>query len=184
MNRSAPFDVSDSYEVRHRLPDLPARKHACLWGEAALPCEAMYKEINPKIAKDTLDGAKPAIYLDVRTAEEFAQGHVPGAYCIPIRQLTPTGMMQPNEDFPRVVQAHVPKDATIIVGCKSGQRSAQAADLMVRLGYTDVSNMLGGFCGQHSPGGEMMQAGWQDLTYPVSNTPTEGRSYAELLAQA
>ena len=67
------------------------------------------------------------IILDVRTAQEFASGHIPGA------------MLLPNEDIGTEEIAQLPdKSQLILVYCRSGNRSKQAADKLVRLGYTNI----------------------------------------------
>ena len=65
-------------------------------------------------------------YLDVRSIPEFEQGHPAGAANIPLLHFQ-NGRMAPNPDFQRVVEATYPKDTKLVVGCKSGGRSLQAA---------------------------------------------------------
>ena len=67
------------------------------------------------------------IILDVRTEVEFASGHIPGAILIP------------NETIGTEEIAQLPdKDQLILVYCRSGNRSRQAADKLARLGYTNI----------------------------------------------
>jgi len=143
----------------------------------------MYQEIDPPAAKAQLD-AGGVVYLDVRSQREFAEGHVPGALNIPILDFDAAGMMTPNNDFPRVVAAVVPRDVRIIVGCKSGGRSAQAAEYLAQAGWPNVSNLLGGMHGQRNMLGQVVQPGWLDNGFPVSHTPKNGCSYPELRARA
>jgi rhodanese-related sulfurtransferase len=83
-------------------------------------------------------------YLDVRTEEEFVTGHPAGAFNIPIAVPDPsTGRMAINPDFLRVVEAHFPRDAQLILGCQSGMRSQHAAELLAQAGYTTLVNMQG-----------------------------------------
>lgn len=70
------------------------------------------------------------LLLDVRTAAEFAGGHVPGAVNIPVQALAQR-------------LAEVPKGRPVIVYCESGRRSARALDLLKEAGYTDVREMDG-----------------------------------------
>lgn len=70
------------------------------------------------------------LLLDVRTVEEFAGGHVPGALNIPVQALAQR-------------LAEVPKGRPVIVYCESGRRSARALDLLKEAGYTDVREMDG-----------------------------------------
>lgn len=141
-----------------------------------------FKECSVTDAKERLAVDPERVYLDVRTPEEFEQGHVAEALNVPIlltnRQ---TGMREPNSDFLRVIEAHLSKDRPIICGCKSGGRSAMAADLLMRAGYTDVTNMMGGFIGKPSPMGGMEIPGWAALGYPISR---DGTRYEDLEVKA
>jgi len=75
-----------------------------------------------------------ALFLDVREADEYAQGAVPGALHIP------RGMLELQ------VEGRVPdKDSKIVVYCAGGTRSALAAQALGQLGYSDVASMAGGF---------------------------------------
>jgi phage shock protein E len=68
--------------------------------------------------------------LDVRTPEEFAAGHVPGAVNVPHDQL-------PNR------LADVPRDKDVVVYCRSGRRSQIAADILTTNGFRRVSHLEG-----------------------------------------
>ena len=72
-----------------------------------------HQTTNPAGAKDLL--AKGYTYVDVRTVEEFEQGHVPGACNVPIAFRGPGGML-PNPDFAAVIQRLYPKDAKLVFG--------------------------------------------------------------------
>ena len=65
--------------------------------------------------------------LDVRTQAEFAQAHIPGAICLPNETIG-------EEDIPELPK----KDQLILVYCRSGNRSKQAAGKLAKLGYTNV----------------------------------------------
>lgn len=142
----------------------------------------MIADVTPQQTKQALGQNVDAVYLDVRTVPEFEDGHVPGAFNIPVLIHGADGMMRFNEAFPHVVNAHVKREAHVIVGCKSGQRSAQAAEMLSQLGYTNVANMLGGFCGKTNMMGQVVSEGWLALGYTVARECEPGRSYAELLA--
>jgi sulfur-carrier protein adenylyltransferase/sulfurtransferase len=75
-----------------------------------------------------------AVIVDVREADEFAVGHIPGAKHVPRTYLESR------------IEAAVPdRDAHVILYCASGQRSAYGARTMTQeLGYTDVASMRGG----------------------------------------
>lgn len=67
------------------------------------------------------------IILDVRTLEEYNQGHIPNAICIP------------NETIDESVVNKLPdKNQMILVYCRSGNRSKQAAEKLKKLGYTNL----------------------------------------------
>ena len=70
------------------------------------------------------------------------------------------GRMSPNADFQRVVAASFPPDAKMVVGCKAGGRSLQAAALLEAAGYTSVVDMRGGFHGEQDGFGRVACAGW------------------------
>ena len=67
------------------------------------------------------------IILDARTIEEYNQGHIPNAICIP------------NETIDETVTQQLPnKDQLILIYCRSGNRSKQAALKLQQLGYTNL----------------------------------------------
>ena len=67
------------------------------------------------------------IILDVRTIEEYNEGHIPNAICIP------------NETIDETVTKQLPnKDQLILIYCRSGNRSKQAALKLQHLGYTNL----------------------------------------------
>ena len=97
-------------------------------------------------------------YLDVRSIPEFDGGHPTGAANIPLLHMA-GGRMSPNPAFQSVVTANYPKDAKIVVGCKAGGRSLQAATLLEAAGYTSVVDMRGGFHGERDNFGRVACAG-------------------------
>jgi phage shock protein E len=126
------------------------------------------KQIDPIQTSSILQQDKNAVYIDVRTPEEFANGHVPGAANIPVMIPDPaTRRMTPNPNFVDSVQANYAKDKKIICGCQMGGRSQYAADLLVQVGYSDVSNMQGGFGGAKDPMGRIIAPGWVQSNLPV-----------------
>ena len=89
-----------------------------------------------------------------------------------------------NPDFLAVVENSLPTSTRILVGCMSGKRSEMACTLMERNGYTDLSNVHGGFGGLKDPMGRVIQTGWAALGLPVSTETGEGVSYASLRKRA
>lgn len=90
-----------------------------------------YRTITPEEAKALLDTGAPVILLDVRSQAEYDEGHVPGAVCLP------------NESIIRDMPVVFDRDAEILVYCRSGRRSAEAAGKLAELGYTQVSDFGG-----------------------------------------
>ena len=94
--------------------------------------EAEYMNITAEEAKKIMDTESDYIILDVRTEEEFAQGHIPGAMLIPdyaIREKAETALPD--------------KDALILVYCRSGRRSKNAAQILAELGYSNIREFGG-----------------------------------------
>lgn len=71
--------------------------------------------------------------LDVRTPQEYADGHIVGAININVQ----------SDDFQQMAVKELSKDKTVLVYCRSGRRSLNAADILTGLGYK-VVNLKGG----------------------------------------
>jgi rhodanese-related sulfurtransferase len=142
------------------------------------------KEISPQEAYDLMQGDPEYVYLDVRSEQEFDAGHARGAINIPIMHFDPMKGMYPNEDFPAVAQANLPKDAKLIVGCKSGVRSARACEMLAQMGYADATNLRGGFGGAVDNFGRVVELGWSMLNLPVSMDFDDDASYEALKSKA
>ena len=141
------------------------------------------KEISPREAYDTLRQDAGAVYIDVRTVEEFVEGHPQGAVNIPIAFHDPAQGMVYNHEFVEVVERHYAKDRKLLLGCKAGPRSNSAANLLEQTGYQDVASVMGGFDGMRDPYGEVVVEGWAGLGLPVSQENVEGTSYESLAAK-
>lgn len=72
-----------------------------------------------------------AVILDVRTLREYREGHIPGSRNIPLQSLHEVEGVTDGKDTP------------IFVYCYSGSRSRQAADMLEKMGYTNVKNLGG-----------------------------------------
>ena len=138
-----------------------------------------YETLNPEETRARLDGDGGWTYVDVRTPEEFARGHVPGAYNIPAFFPGPMGMM-PNPEFPGAVSAHFTTDRALVMGCAAGGRSMHACEQLSGAGYTQLINMDGGFTGRPDPTGGPGVPGWQERGFPVADTCEEGRDWESL----
>lgn len=86
-------------------------------------------ELRPAEAADRLAQGR-AVALDVREPDEWACGRIAGSLHIPLAELV-------------VRQDEIPEDAPLIVVCRSGSRSAYAAELLAAAGY-DAANLAGG----------------------------------------
>ena len=95
----------------------------------ALPAgqEVSYRQINMDEAITMMEEESSYIILDVRTPEEFAERHIPGAINIPNETIS-------TEEIPELPD----KDQLILVYCRSGNRSKQASEKLAALGYTNI----------------------------------------------
>ncbi|KAL9148525.1 hypothetical protein ABFS82_12G046900 [Erythranthe guttata] len=84
------------------------------------------------------------LYIDVRTEEEFKNGHLENAFNIPYMFNTPQGMVK-NPNFIDQVVSRCDKEDHLIVGCKSGVRSVYATTDILNAGFKHVLNMGGGY---------------------------------------
>ena len=94
--------------------------------------EAVYVNITAEEAKQIMDSEEGYIILDVRTQEEYDEGHIPGAILIPNTEVE----ARAEEEMPD-------KDQLILVYCRSGRRSKLAAEVLVELGYTNIKEFGG-----------------------------------------
>jgi rhodanese-related sulfurtransferase len=124
-------------------------------------------QTTPSEAYDLLQRQSDAVYLDVRTANEFEAGHPAGARHVPVLFFVAGGQPRPNPDFVAGVEALVPRTTTLVVGCQSGGRSQHACELLRDAGYTDVTNVRGGFGGARDQTGRVIIPGWRDAGLPV-----------------
>ena len=138
------------------------------------------KDITPQQAHDFLTANSDAVYIDVRTEREFANGHPAGAINIPVAFPDPARGMMMNSDFVKVVEANFAHDKKIIVGCQAGPRSNAAAGLLQQAGYQDVANLIGGFGGMRDQMGNVIAPGWAASGLPVTQDNGDGVNYASL----
>ena len=139
-----------------------------------------FDELEPKIAHERLTAAVSAIYLDVRSVPEFGQGHPQGAWNLPLLHLTAAGM-QPNAEFLSVAEIVLPREGLIVVGCKSGGRSARACSLLAEVGFSQLVNVAGGYSGAHEPmSSRLLVAGWEACGLPIATAPEPGVTWDEL----
>ena len=89
--------------------------------------EASYRQVSMDEAIAMMEEKNDYIILDVRTPEEFAEKHIPDAINIPNETIG-------TEEIPELPD----KEQLILVYCRSGNRSKQASEKLVRLGYTNI----------------------------------------------
>lgn len=92
----------------------------------------VYEQITPDEAKALMDSEDGYIILDVRTPEEFAAGHIAGAILIPDYEI--------GEKAESIL---TDKEQLILVYCRSGRRSKNAANELATLGYTNIKEFGG-----------------------------------------
>lgn len=80
--------------------------------------------------------AAGAVLLDVRSSQEYRDGHIPGSQNVPLQQLDNVEEVAEN------------KETALYVYCHSGMRSRQAVSLLQAMGYTNVHN-IGGIAAYH-----------------------------------
>lgn len=98
--------------------------------------------INADEAITRINSANPPYLLDVREVHEFRTGHIPGAFLLPLGELSAR-------------LKELPRDREILVICRSGNRSGMATRQLHSAGYNAV-NLSGGMIG------------WQRQGYPVT----------------
>lgn len=94
--------------------------------------EMVFLNITAEEARKLMDSEKDRIILDVRSREEYDQGHIPGAILIP------------NTEIEAKAADLLPdKDQLILVYCRSGRRSKLVAQSLADLGYTNIREFGG-----------------------------------------
>lgn len=86
-----------------------------------------YQQITQENAKMMMD-EQNVVILDVREQEEYNSGHIPGAILLPVGTI--------RKDTAAAVIPEI--DSTVLVYCRSGNRSTKASEALVELGYTNI----------------------------------------------
>ena len=100
--------------------------------------------------------AKDAVVIDVRSPDEFAAGHIPGAVNVPVAG-------KGSENFDKKVAA-VAKDKTVLVHCRSGVRSSKAVEKMRQMGVAGIIELPTGW------------VAWSEAGKPVEQGAGSGKS--------
>jgi rhodanese-related sulfurtransferase len=101
-----------------------------VWMMTGCSSESGYKNVAVDEAEKLIAEGKVEV-IDVRTQEEFASGHIPGAKLLPLQEI------ESRMD-------ELDKEKTYLVVCRSGNRSAQASEILVKEGFKHIYNMTGG----------------------------------------
>lgn len=94
-----------------------------------------YQEMSMKEAAQWMSKESGYLLVDVRTEEEYEEGHIPGALLVPIEEIRE-----------RKVDAFPNPDQTLLLYCRTGRRAEDAAAILVKLGYKNVY-AIGGILG-------------------------------------
>ena len=89
--------------------------------------DGSYQQITQEEAKEMMD-SQEVIILDVREQDEYDSGHIPGAVLLPVGSIDETTAAEVIPD----------KDSTVLVYCRSGNRSKTASSALAELGYTNI----------------------------------------------
>lgn len=100
----------------------------CIGGQV----KAAYRRVSAKEAQQIMKNESGYQIVDVRTHEEYASGHIPNAICIPNESI---GKQPPTELSD--------KKQLLLIYCRSGRRSKEAANKLVELGYENVVDFGG-----------------------------------------
>ena len=103
-----------------------------LSGCGSVSAENTYQHTTMEEAVTMMEEETEYIILDVRTAQEYSEKHIPGAINIANESIG-------TEDIPELPD----KDQLILVYCRSGNRSKQASEKLVKLGYTNIVEIGG-----------------------------------------
>ena len=92
---------------------------------------AAYQDISAAELQTLIEEEKDLLLVDVRELHEYSEGHIPGAFLLPLGDL--------ETDYELL-----DRDLTIVLICRSGRRSGEAAAFLVQQGYENVYNLQGG----------------------------------------
>jgi len=104
----------------------------CSSENTSVDTDNSYQKISSEEAKKMMDEDSSIVILDVRTPEEFKSGHIQGAVNIA------------QTEIAAIIETAIPnKSATILVYCRSGNRSALASKELIELGYLNIYDFGG-----------------------------------------
>ena len=91
----------------------------------------LFKQLDVNRGVEEYQSTSGAVLLDVRTPQEYREGHIPGSKNVPLQQLDKISSVAKNKEIP------------LFVYCYSGSRSRQATGMLQQMGYTNVNNIGG-----------------------------------------
>lgn len=116
------------------------------------------KEVFPWDAEEMLEQNNDILLVDIREPNEYEGAYIPNAILVPRGILEASCDWGYSDTIPELVKA---RDKTVIVICRSGNRSALAAHTMQRMGYNDIYSLKTGV------------KGWNDADLPLVNAEGE-----------
>lgn len=111
------------------MPDTTAKSYSQLVAEA----KSRVAQVSPADLQARLEGGEQIVIIDVREPNEWAAGLIPGAHPVP------RGVLESQVD------GRLPLDATVVLYCAGGGRSALAARSLQEMGFSGIENLDGGF---------------------------------------
>ncbi len=102
-----------------------------LFGSRTKSATKAFENISVAQLKAQIEAGESPMLIDVRSAEEFASGHIAGA------RLLPLGTIPARH-------GELPQNRPMIITCRSGARSRMACEQLHKLGYTELQNLSGG----------------------------------------
>lgn len=103
-----------------------------MWVVASAVCAADVPDISQEGLLQSLKSAEAPLVLDVRTPDEYKQGHVPGAVNIPHTEVAN-----------RLAELGNKKDRNMVLYCEKGGRALKAADVLAKEGFTNLKHLTG-----------------------------------------
>lgn len=119
------------------------------------------------------------VYVDVRSVPEFEAEHPVGAFNVPLMHQGPAGMT-PNGDFLAVMNKAFAKESKLVLGCKGGNRSLRAANVLAQQGFANLIDQRAGFDAARDAFGQVTEAGWKSAGLPVESGAGGERAYEVL----
>ena len=126
--------------------------------------------LDPKSAHAAMQSDDNCHFIDVRTCEEYNQGHPANTVNVPWAVVdNDSGQMAPNPSFTPTVKKMFSEGTRLYLSCQAGMRSLKACMELEAAGFTNLTNVDGGYGGRRDPTGQVVTPGWADSQLPVEN---------------